>query len=60
MLKKNASFIIIIILAILLIVLVMWVFEKRIKQIEKEKNPPLSESIFTNFKLIKNETVINH
>ena len=60
MLKKNASFFLIIILALLLVVLVMWVFEKRIKQIEKKNNLPPSVSIITNHKLLQNETVINH
>ena len=50
MLKKNASFIIIIVLALILILLVLWVFEKRIKQIEKELKPAFTVSTIQTLK----------
>lgn len=39
MLKRNLSIIIIVVLTILLIVVVLWVFENRIKSIEKKTDP---------------------
>ena len=55
MLKRNASIILIILLTILLIALVIWLFDKRIKNIEKKMEPVLSTQLIEATTLICNE-----
>ncbi|HEX5150994.1 MAG TPA: hypothetical protein VFW07_06075 [Parafilimonas sp.] len=52
MLKRNASIILIILLTLLLIALVIWLFDKRIENVEKKMHPVAASgnsSIYSNF-----------
>jgi len=40
MVKKNLSILVVVLLALLLIMFVIWVFDRRIKSIDKKINPP--------------------
>ena len=42
MLKRNVSIILIILLALLLIAIVIWVYDKRIENVEKKMHPVTS------------------
>jgi len=42
MLKRNVSIILIILLALLLIAIVIWVYDKRIENVEQQMKPVIS------------------